>query len=258
MEAERLDMDRLGASDGVAYLTQWVRERYLDVQVTQVGRSLSEFFRKLKKKAGQSMRDYIGEFDRAHARLVECGCTLPDLAAAWVFVDRMGLEEASELNLLASVGNVYDLQLLQKAAVIQDRALRKPWEQGSGVRTDKGNRKEWGGHRKPYYSARCRRPGPQRPGGPRGTLRGLCHPRDREAETVTVYVLGKRCRGHEAGGRRSPLGSESQILLCRLSTERALAQGCLLSSEPAWSQGDGQWVEHYYDYFLDYHYEPRQ
>ncbi|CAE7833210.1 GIP [Symbiodinium necroappetens] len=43
-------------------------------------------------------------FDRAHARLVECGCHLPDLASAWVFVDRMELEKASELNLLASDG----------------------------------------------------------------------------------------------------------------------------------------------------------
>ena len=147
VEAERLDMDKLSAPDGVSYLTQWVRERYLDVQVTQVGRSLSEFFRKLRKKGGQSMRDYIGEFDRAHARLVECGCVLPDLAAAWVFVDRMGLEEASELNLLASVGNVYDLNLLQKAAVIQDRALRKPWEGVGNTKTDKPFRKDWGGKR---------------------------------------------------------------------------------------------------------------
>ena len=52
-------MDKLGASDGVAYLTKWVRERCLDVQVVQVGRSLSEFFRKLPRKTGQSLRDYI-------------------------------------------------------------------------------------------------------------------------------------------------------------------------------------------------------
>ena len=146
VEAEGLDIDKLATTAGLEYYLDWVKERYLDVQVTQVGRSLSEFFRKLKKKPGQSIRDFVGEYDRAHARLVECGCRLPDLAAAWVFVDRMGLEEAAELNLLASVGNVYDLKRLQQAAIVQDRALRKPWEaQRHGRVEDKGHRREWWG-----------------------------------------------------------------------------------------------------------------
>ena len=132
VEAERLSVDKLASSEGIAYFEDWIKERYLDVQVTQIGRSLSEFFRKLRKKPGQSIRDYIGEFDRAHARLVECGCHLPDLASAWVFVDRMELEESSELNLLASVNNTYDLQKLQRAAIVHDRALRKPWESQKG------------------------------------------------------------------------------------------------------------------------------
>ena len=133
VEAERLDMDKLGSRDGPEYFKQWIRDRYLDVQVTQIGRSLSEFFRRLRKKPGQSIRDYCGEFDRAHARLLECGCVLPDMACAWVFIDRMNLDEASELNLLSSVNNVYDLKLLQRAAIVQDRALRKPWENPSGT-----------------------------------------------------------------------------------------------------------------------------
>ena len=98
--------------------------------------------RLVAQKPGQSIRDYIGEFDRAHARLVECGCHLPDLVSAWVFVDRMELEKASELNLLASVNNTYDLQQLQRAAIVHDRALRKPWEtqkgDGKGTRWWKG------------------------------------------------------------------------------------------------------------------------
>ncbi|CAE7724502.1 GIP [Symbiodinium sp. CCMP2592] len=138
VEAERLEVDRLASPSGMEYFTQWVKDRYLDVQVTQVGRSLSEFFRRLKKKPSQSIRDYCGEFDRAYARLLECGCRLPDIACAWVFVDRMGLDEASELNLLASVGNVYDLKMLQRAAIVQDRALRKPWETNPAARGNKG------------------------------------------------------------------------------------------------------------------------
>ena len=142
VEAENLDVEKLGSEAGVEYFMEWIRDRYLDVQVTQVGRSLSEFFRRLRKKPGQAIRDYVGEFDRAHARLIEAGCTLPDIAAAWVFVDRMQLEEAAELNLLASVGNLYDLRLLQRAAIVQDRALRKPWE-GGGKGSGKNNKGEW-------------------------------------------------------------------------------------------------------------------
>ncbi|CAE7838363.1 RE2 [Symbiodinium sp. CCMP2592] len=137
IEAEGLDVDRLASADGSSYFVDWVKDRYLDVQVTQVGRALSDFFRRLKRRNGQAIRDYVGEYDRAHARLLECGCKLPDIAAAWVFIDRMCLEEAAELNLLASVGNVYDLRRLQQAAIVQDRALRKPWET---TKNDRGNR----------------------------------------------------------------------------------------------------------------------
>ena len=133
----------MSIAGGIEYFTQWIRDRYLDAQVTQVGRSLSEFFRQLRKKPGQAIRDYVGEFDRAHARLIEAGCSLPDIAAAWVFVDRMQLEESAELNLLASVGNVYDLRLLQRAAIVQDRALRKPWENGGKGHGKNNNKGEW-------------------------------------------------------------------------------------------------------------------
>ena len=144
IDAERLDMDRLGSPEGVDYLISWIRDRYLDVQVTQVGRSLSDFFRRLRKRDGQPMRDYMADFDRAHARLTEVGCELPDIAAAWVFVDRMCLEEHAELNLLASVNNRYSLKALQQAAIVHDRGLRKPWEGQS-----RGHKREWGG-RKPH------------------------------------------------------------------------------------------------------------
>ena len=74
IEAERLEIDKLGSEDGVKYFVQWIKERYLDVQVTQIGRGLSEFFRKLRKRPQQSIREYVGEFDRSYARLMECGC----------------------------------------------------------------------------------------------------------------------------------------------------------------------------------------
>ncbi|OLP93199.1 hypothetical protein AK812_SmicGene24915 [Symbiodinium microadriaticum] len=130
--AEELNVDILSRDDGVHYLMSWLRNRYLDLEVTRIGKALSEMFRKLRRKPGQSIRDYNAEYDRLHARLKEVGCMLPEECAAWLYVDRLQLEEGAELNLLASVGNTYSLGRLQKAAIIQDRALRKPWENGQG------------------------------------------------------------------------------------------------------------------------------
>ncbi|CAE7326464.1 GIP [Symbiodinium sp. CCMP2456] len=132
--AEELNVDALSREDGVHYLMSWLRNRYLDLEVTRIGKALSEMFRKLRRKQGQSIRDYNAEYDRLHARLKEVGCMLPEECSAWLYVDRLQLEESAELNLLASVGNVYSLGKLQKAAIIQDRGLRKPWESGKGGR----------------------------------------------------------------------------------------------------------------------------
>ena len=41
-------------SDGVERLREWIRQHYLDVEVTQVGRSLSDLFRKLRRRPQQS------------------------------------------------------------------------------------------------------------------------------------------------------------------------------------------------------------
>ena len=130
--AEELNVDRLGAEDGVPYLVRWITNRYLDLEVTRIGKAFSEFFRRLRRRPGQSIRDYNSEYDRLHARLREVGCNLPEDCAAWLYVDRLQLEEAAELNLLASVGNTYSLPRLQQAAVIHDRGHRKPWESGGG------------------------------------------------------------------------------------------------------------------------------
>ncbi|CAE7467344.1 RE2 [Symbiodinium sp. CCMP2456] len=140
--AEELNVDALSRDDGVHYLMSWLRNRYLDLEVTRIGKALSEMFRRLRRKPGQSIRDYNAEYDRLHARLKEVGCVLPEECAAWLYVDRLQLEEGAELNLLASVGNTYSLNRLQKAAIIQDRGHRKPWESGTG----KGGRRPYTAH----------------------------------------------------------------------------------------------------------------
>ena len=118
-----------------------VKDRYLDVQVTQVGRSLSDFFRRLKRRPGQSIRDYMSDFDRALARLHECGCVLPDLASAWVFVDRMELEEGAELNLLARwATSTTSNAPADGHRPVQDCTLQKPWK--GNQRPEKNPRRE--------------------------------------------------------------------------------------------------------------------
>ncbi|CAE7217070.1 GIP [Symbiodinium pilosum] len=108
--AEELSVDNLAKEAGVEYLVKWITNRYLDLEVTRIGKAFSEFFRRLRRKPGQTIRDYNSEYDRLHARL---------------------REEAAELNLVASVGNMYSLPRLQQAGVIHDRGHRKPWESGN-------------------------------------------------------------------------------------------------------------------------------
>ncbi|CAE7227655.1 RE2, partial [Symbiodinium sp. CCMP2592] len=128
VNSESLNVEDLAHPEGVSRLREWIRQHYLDVEVTQVGRSLSDLFRKLRRRPQQSFRDYAAEFNRLLARVIECGCALPDVANAWLFVDRANLDEATEVSLLASVGNKYALKALQSAAIVLDRSMRKPWE----------------------------------------------------------------------------------------------------------------------------------
>ncbi|CAE7921047.1 GIP, partial [Symbiodinium necroappetens] len=129
--AEELSVAKLGSAGGVQYYVSWITARFLDLEVARIGKAFSDFFRRLRRKSGQSIREYNTEYDRLYARLREVGCQLPEDCAAWLYIDRLQLEEAQELNLLASVGNQYSLHKLQQAAVLHDRGHRKPWEQGS-------------------------------------------------------------------------------------------------------------------------------
>ena len=127
-DAEELDLALLYSGNGVDVFTQWVSEKYLDKEVVKVGKCMLEFFKHLKKGYGQEIRDFNQEYDRQVSRLKEVGCNLPDLCLAWLYVDKLRLENGAELNLLSSTGNKYELSKLQDAAVIQDRMNRRLWE----------------------------------------------------------------------------------------------------------------------------------
>ena len=130
--AEELSVSRLSTPEGLGYFTSWVSARFLDLEVARIGRAFSDFFRRLRRKPSQTIREYNTEYDRLHGRLREVGCSLPEECAAWLYLDRLQLEESQELNLLASVGNRYSLHHLQHAAVLHDRGQRKPWEAAGG------------------------------------------------------------------------------------------------------------------------------
>lgn len=127
-DAEELDPSLLDSEQGVEVFVDWVKPRYMDREVTKVGRYMSDFFKVLKRTAQQDIREFNQEFDRQVSRLKEVGCTLPDTCLAWWYVDKMRMDNASELNLLASVGNSDSLIKLQDEAIIQDRMNRRMWE----------------------------------------------------------------------------------------------------------------------------------
>ena len=122
--SEELNLDRLATAEGVEYFQEWIRTRVLDLELTKVGRVMTEFFRKFKRRPEQAVRDYNMEYERMILRLQEVSCELPPLLKAWAYLDKMGISESNETALLSSAGNQFDYRLLQRAALLQDRTLR--------------------------------------------------------------------------------------------------------------------------------------
>ena len=141
-DAEELDVSHLDAVDGVDKFIGWITERYLDKEVIKAGRYMSDFFKVFKKTHDQDIRDFNMEFDRHLTKLKEIGCLLPGLCSSWWYVDKLRLDNSAELNLLASVGNQYDLRRLQEAAIVQDRMNRRIWENNNKRTNGKGDFKK--------------------------------------------------------------------------------------------------------------------
>ena len=103
--AEELDIDKLGAPGGVDYYLEWVRVRFMEMEVNKVAAVMTELFKKCRKRPEQSVREFNMTFERLLLRLSELNCELPGLVKAWLYLDRLRLGESDELALLASVGN---------------------------------------------------------------------------------------------------------------------------------------------------------
>ena len=127
VESEELNVESLAQESGVETFTKWVAERYQEVEVGKISEAFANFFKKLKRQQGQSIREFNSCFDRAHARLLEIECRLPETAKAWAYMNALSLAHGEELALLASVNNEYNTQRLQRAAVLHERSLKPPW-----------------------------------------------------------------------------------------------------------------------------------
>ena len=135
--AEELSVERLYDVDGAAYLLDWVRVRFMEIEVTKVANVMNELFRRCKKRSEQTVREFNLEFERLLMHLQELDCELPQLVKAWLYVDKLRLSESEEMSLLSSVHNKYDMKLLQQAALLHDRGTRRPGGQGGWDRGEK-------------------------------------------------------------------------------------------------------------------------
>ncbi len=140
VDAEELDLETLETNYGMTIYEEWIKKRYLDIEINKVGKIMKEFFRILRRKKGQDIRDFNAEFDRMSNRLKEIGCVLPGLCLAWLYVDKLRLGDSLEVGLLSSVGNEYDLSRLQGAAQIQDRTGRLEVVREEGGEQKGGNK----------------------------------------------------------------------------------------------------------------------
>ena len=128
VESEELQVEALSGPEGLEVFRAWIQERYLEVEVGKIADALTTFFRRLKRRPNQSVREFNSMFDRAYSRLLEIDCKLPEVAKAWAYMSSLGLTNSEELSLLASVNNEYHTGRLQKAAVLHEKSLRPAWQ----------------------------------------------------------------------------------------------------------------------------------
>ena len=129
IEAEELDVKELSMPDGVEKFKSWITERYQEIEVGKIAEALNGFFKKLRRGPSQTVREFNAAFDRSYARLVEIECRLPETARAWAYLSALSLSHSEELAILGSVNNEFVCSKLQRAAVLHEKSLRRPWDQ---------------------------------------------------------------------------------------------------------------------------------
>ncbi|OLQ05448.1 hypothetical protein AK812_SmicGene11376 [Symbiodinium microadriaticum] len=128
IEAEELQVSELATEDGVEKYKAWIMERYQEIEVGKIAEALNGFFKRLRRSQGQSIREFNASFDRAYARLIEVDCRLPETAKAWAYLNALALNHTEELTVLGSVAKEYVTSKLQRAAVLHEKSLKRPWD----------------------------------------------------------------------------------------------------------------------------------
>ncbi|CAE7843624.1 unnamed protein product [Symbiodinium sp. KB8] len=126
--AEELDVKELCQDGGVERFKAWISERYLEIEVGKIAEALNGFFKRMKRGSTPSVREFNASFDRAYARLVEIDCKLPETAKAWAYLSSLSLTHSEELAILGSVNNEFICNRLQRAAVLHEKNLHRPWD----------------------------------------------------------------------------------------------------------------------------------
>ena len=152
--SEEMDVDILAGENGVTYFLEWVRARFMEMEVSKITQMMNELFKRCKRRSDQPVREFNVEFERLVLRLHEVRCELPPLVKAWLYLDKLRLTEQEEISLLASVGNDYDVRRLQQAAMIQDRGYRRgAGEPGGGGLRGTGRGGRWLGRQTAHVTA---------------------------------------------------------------------------------------------------------
>jgi hypothetical protein len=81
-QAEDLDPSTLIGTDGVDILLQFLARKFDDTKVMELGDELKKFFTKMRRAAGEAMREFVNIFDNQLARLKLMGVTFPEEALA--------------------------------------------------------------------------------------------------------------------------------------------------------------------------------
>ena len=97
VESEELNVEDLAGSSGLSVFRTWIQERYQEIEVSKIAENLTAFFKRLRRQAGQTIREFNSAFDRSHSRLIEIDCRLPEVAKAWAYLNALSLSSSEEL-----------------------------------------------------------------------------------------------------------------------------------------------------------------
>jgi len=90
------------ADDGLAQVIKFLDEIYAEDEMTEAWTKYIQYIR-LKKQLGQSVTEFIAEFDKAHTRAKESGCEFSDIVLAFNLLESCNLSDTDEKFVLTGI-----------------------------------------------------------------------------------------------------------------------------------------------------------